>query len=68
MQEAEFAVGDVVRIKSGGPKMTISDVYDAESKYVDAVFWSEEHEGLTTIQVDRSLLMRAFEWDEQLGR
>lgn len=30
MSEHEFKVGDVVQLKSGGPKMTIMQVYDEE--------------------------------------
>lgn len=28
--------------------MTVSEVYDDDSKYVDVTTWSEEHLGLTT--------------------
>lgn len=45
MKGAKFAVGDVVRLKSGSPKMTVSEVYDDDSKYVDVTTWSEEHLG-----------------------
>lgn len=48
--------------------MTVSEVYDDDSKYVDVTTWSEEHLGLTTIQVDRRLLQRAFEYDEHMGK
>jgi uncharacterized protein YodC (DUF2158 family) len=31
MAQSPFKKGDVVRLKSGGPKMTVADVTDAEA-------------------------------------
>ncbi|MCQ4277353.1 YodC family protein [Stutzerimonas degradans] len=32
MSEATFNVGDIVKLKSGGPDMTVQQVFDNESK------------------------------------
>ncbi|NPU86567.1 MAG: DUF2158 domain-containing protein [Syntrophaceae bacterium] len=42
--DSEFKIGDVVRLKSGGPKMTVTAVHD---NFVTAAWfaWSKKGEG-----------------------
>jgi uncharacterized protein YodC (DUF2158 family) len=58
---AKFAVGDVVRLKSGGPKMTVSEI---KPDGVGCMYWCEHHgEYHAWLMREPAVLDLAFEED-----
>lgn len=49
----KFQIGDVVRLNSGGPKMTVSYVSDTVSKEITCHYFdAQEHHHKLTVSVD----------------
>jgi uncharacterized protein YodC (DUF2158 family) len=57
MPQNEFKVGDVVVLKSGGPKMT---VYEVDGHWVSCQFWSEAAKRFEVLNnLDYAMLLKS---------
>jgi len=48
----KFETGDVVRLKSGGPKMTVQEITQDEDEYIECIWFEEGNKMMDTFHPD----------------
>lgn len=54
-EPAPFAVGDVVRVRSGGPAMTVKEV-DPDGQHISVVWWGGEKHPMYNVMIIAALV------------